>query len=105
MNGLDLLVYRVLRRLTSGDAEHESGAEHDSYTFTTMDVVRYLEPLYGPLRWLRFVPSLPRIHDVATWEAVTDRNQLIQGRVVFHTGIGEDSSILLWPGVFVDSVT
>jgi hypothetical protein len=105
VNRLDPLVTRVLRRFISGDAEPDNATEHDSYTFTSMDVVRYLEPMYGPLRWLRFVPSLPRIRHVATWEAVTERNQLIQGRVIFHTGIGEDSAILLWPGVLVDSVT
>ena len=69
MNTLDPLATRVLRRFISGDAEHESGAEHDSYTFTTMDVARYLEPMYGPLRWLRSIPSSPRIPTVMAWEA------------------------------------
>jgi hypothetical protein len=106
VNGLDPLVRRVLRRVTSGALPlPEAAVEPDPYTITSVQLARYLLPDYGVLLNLRFRPSIQGMPNTVAWEAVTERDQLVQGRVVLHGGVGANDSIILWPEVIVDPVT
>jgi hypothetical protein len=105
VNGLDPLVRRVVRRFTSGVVPlPEAAVEPDRYTITSVQLARYLFPDYGVLLNFRFRPSLQGTPNTVAWEAVTERDQLVQGRVVLHGGVGANDSIILWPEVLVDSV-
>jgi hypothetical protein len=103
MSSAPPIAHRVVRRFLAGKPEPEP--DEDSYRITTMALADYLTPNYGPLRWVRFVPPLPGTPYQAAWQALTDRHQLMQGRIVLHVGLGEGVSIILSPEVMVDSIT
>jgi hypothetical protein len=65
-------------------------------------VVRLLWPTLGALFKLTFRPAIQGLPNTVAWEAVTERNQLVRGRVVLHAAVA-DHTITSWGEVLIDS--
>ena len=65
-------------------------------------VVRLLSPTLGALYRLTFRPAIQGLPNTVAWEAVTERNQLVRGRVVLHAAVA-DHMITSWGEVVIDT--
>jgi hypothetical protein len=65
--------------------------------------MKLLAPSFGPVLRLTFWHPLVGMPNTVAWDAVTERDELLRGRVVLHAAV-VGNVIRSWGEVFVDSV-
>ncbi|MGH7295558.1 MAG: hypothetical protein ACRELB_11520 [Polyangiaceae bacterium] len=102
MMNTDPIARRVVhryRREVQGTTRVEYSTAGD---IDAIAVVKLLKPKLGNLFKLRFMPALQGSRKTVAWEAVTERDEIVRGRVVLHAVV-TDHVITSWGEVVVDT--
>jgi hypothetical protein len=77
------------------------GIYADDRLVTDMDVIRLLRDRLGVLMRLRFRPSIAGMPNEISWEAVSEDDEIISGRLMLHAGVRE-TEVVSWTEIVID---
>lgn len=101
----DMLITRpekVLRKTIRGERDVGAAIRVGESIIFAPDLAEVLEDRLGVLINVRFRPALRGSPNTVSWEALTERAEVVSGKLVVHAALHGDTKLVSWIDLILD---